>query len=105
MVYELLFWEKFMNKNLPSQVYKPFAIKRPEFDARLPQAGIKRQTVIRGSTKRCQWCSSLLPLNDGQCPTCGASQIDIGLLDLKEAPAWKKRIKGLGGNPNRGYNG
>ena len=86
--------------------FKPFNVKRPEFDARLPKEHVKRQTVIRGSTaKRCQWCSSLLPLDDNQCTACGVTQIDVGLLDLSSALAWKKRIKGLGGNPNRGYNG
>jgi len=89
----------------PPMVFKPYDVKRPEFDARLPKEHIKRQTVIRGSTKRCQWCSALLPLNDNQCSVCGSTQIDTESLDLSDAPTWKKRIKGLGGNPRRGYNG
>ena len=60
--------------------------------------------VIRSSTHRCMWCSSLLPLNDEVCPKCGATQISSDLLDLKEAPAWKKRISVVGKNRN-GYTG
>lgn len=90
---------------LPPQFYKPI-IKRPEWDARLPKEHIKKQTVIRGAgAKRCQFCSALLPIDDEQCPSCGSTQIDVGLINLKEAPAWRQRIKGLGGNPNRGYTG
>ena len=94
-----------MSGQLPPQFYKP-VIPRPEFDARTPKLNQKRQTVIRGSTgRRCQWCSALLSLDDEQCSACGSTQIDVGLLDMSAAPAWKKRIKGLGGNPNRGYTG
>lgn len=94
-----------MEGKLPPQFYKP-VIRRPEFDARLPNQHIKRQTVIRGSTgRRCQWCNSLLPLDDNQCTACGGTQIDTGSLDLSNAPDWKKRIKGIGGDPRRGYGG
>jgi len=92
-----------MGGKLPPQFYKP-VIKRPQWDARLPQEHIKRQSVIRGSTaRRCQWCNALLPLNDNQCTACGSTQIDMGLIDMSSAPAWKKRFKGLGGNPKHGY--
>ncbi len=94
-----------MSGKLPPLFYKP-VIPRPEFDARLPSQHIKRQAVIRGSTgRRCQWCNALLPLNDNQCTACGSTQIDTGSLDLSNAPDWKKRIKGLGGDPRRGYGG
>ena len=94
-----------MGGQLPPQFFKP-VIKRPEFDARLPQKHLKRQAVIRGSTgRRCQWCNALLPIDDNQCTACGGTQIDPGLIDLANAPAWRKRIKGLGGAPNDGYTG
>jgi hypothetical protein len=91
--------------SLPPAFCKP-VIKRPEWDARVPKLHLKRQSVIRGSTgRRCQFCSALLPLDDEQCTACGATQIDVGLIDLKEAPAWRKRIKNLGGPPIHGYRG
>jgi hypothetical protein len=94
-----------MGGQLPPQFYKP-TIKRPEFDASLPQVHQKRQSVIRGAgRKRCQWCAALLPLEDSVCTACGATQIDSGLIDLANAPAWKKRIGSLGGNRRNGYNG
>ena len=84
-------------------------IARPQFDASKPGARVKRQSVIRGAGgNRCYACSALLPLDDSYCPTCGRTQIDIGLLnDAKgeEGGAlWKKRIKYLGA-PRKGYNG
>lgn len=89
-----------MNEKLPPQFFKPI-IKRPRFHI----FGQHRGT-IRGSTaKRCQWCSSLLSIKEDICPQCGSTQIDKGYFDISNAPDWKKRIKGLGGNPNGGYNG
>lgn len=90
-----------MANQLPPQFYKPI-ISRPKFHIFGENHGI-----IRGSTaRRCQWCSSLLGIKEDVCPQCHATQIDRGYADnLSDAPAWRKRFKGLGGNPRGGFNG
>lgn len=89
-----------MADKLPPQFYKP-VIPRPQFHIFGQHKG-----AIRGSTaRRCQWCSSLLNMKEDVCGHCGGTQIDMGYVDLSDAPDWKKRIKGLGGNVSHGYNG
>lgn len=83
---------KFISTNKP-------IISRPEF-----HVFGENHSAIRGAgATRCMFCGCLLDMKEEVCK-CGSTQIDMGYVDLDEAPDIKNRYKLLG-NPRGGFNG